>query len=285
MSEDSRELPDPSQEVNVRQVRGDGTPPVETTFHVINESEIRIDEQGRPLRILMASPVDIKAMVVGHLLIEGRIRTMDDFETCEPSPDDPCHYLVKLKKPPAEPQAAGQPVERKTSAVFITSSGSRCEPLPESDAANRTVGDTLRIAPSVIHNAMDQMHQRQQLKRLTRGTHAMGIFEPGGQLVAFAEDVGRHNALDKVIGQCVLAGRSPAGLGAVFSSRVSLEMTNKVATAGIEVIGSISAPTSLAVARATEAGVTVCSFVKDGNLTIFTHPHRIITDEQKTGKK
>ncbi len=279
MKPDNNPLPSPVIKVDVRQIHGDGSPPVDATINIVDEAEIRIDEEGRPLRILMATPRDIKALVVGHLLIEGRIRTMEDFQQFETLPEDSCHFLVKLKNNPPEPQGKRVLSERKAAAVFITSSGSRCEPLPGSDAASRTVGDTLRVTPAAIFRAMDQMIQRQELKRLTRGTHAMGIFTPDGQLVAFAEDVGRHNALDKVIGQCVLDGRPLDGLGAVFSSRVSLEMATKAATAGIEVIASISAPTSLALKRAVDARLTVSSFVKKGSMTIFTNPHRITTGE------
>jgi FdhD protein len=109
------------------------------------------------------------------------------------------------------------------------------------------------------------------------GTHAVGLFDAAGELVAHAEDTGRHNALDKAIGRCLRSGRSPAGLGAELSGRVSLEMVGKCVRAGIEMISAISAPTSLAIEVAERCGLTLCAFVRESRATVFTHPQRVIT--------
>jgi len=87
--------------------------------------------------------------------------------------------------------------------------------------------------------------------------------------------VGRHNALDKVIGKLLLSGRNANGLGVALSGRVSLEMASKAARAGIEIIAAVSAPTSLAVGLAKESNVTLCGFVRKDRATVFSHPHRI----------
>jgi FdhD protein len=95
-------------------------------------------------------------------------------------------------------------------------------------------------------------------------------------MISFAEDIGRHNALDKAIGKLLLAGRKTAGLGAVLSGRVSLEMVSKSARAGIEVISAVSAPTSLGLEAATRCNITLCAFVRADRATVFANPERIL---------
>jgi len=107
------------------------------------------------------------------------------------------------------------------------------------------------------------------------GTHAVGVFDESGRILSSAEDAGRHNALDKAIGNCLLKGIPMAGRGAALSGRVSLEMVSKCARAGIELISAISAPTTLAIEVAESCGITLCAFVREKRATVFTHPHRL----------
>jgi FdhD protein len=110
------------------------------------------------------------------------------------------------------------------------------------------------------------------------GTHAAGIYDAEGKILASAEDAGRHNALDKSIGKCLLQQTSTAGLAAALSGRVSLEMVSKGARAGIELISAISAPTTLAIEVADRCGITLCAFVRETRATVFTHPHRVVSE-------
>ncbi len=98
---------------------------------------------------------------------------------------------------------------------------------------------------------------------------------PEGQACSFAEDIGRHNALDKVIGKSLLAGQSLEQRGVMLSGRVSLELIAKTARAGIEVLAAISAPSSLAMRAAQRCNITLCCFVRGDRATVYTHPHRI----------
>jgi FdhD protein len=147
--------------------------------------------------------------------------------------------------------------------------------MQEKIASLPRVGDTLRIDAARMQQVMDLLQAKQTVHKESGGTHAILLFDPAWKMLSFAEDIGRHNALDKAIGKCVLAGVSLKGCGAVLSGRVSFEMTSKCGMAGIEVILAVSAPTSLALTAASQCGITVCAFVRNHGATLYTHPHRI----------
>jgi FdhD protein len=123
---------------------------------------------------------------------------------------------------------------------------------------------------------MNGMREQQGIFERTGGSHAAAIFDTAGEVVAVAEDLGRHNALDKAIGLALLQQGSVAGYGAVLSSRLSLEMVVKAVRTDLEIVLAVSAPTSLAVDVAQHFGVTLCGFVRDKRATIYSHPHRIM---------
>jgi FdhD protein len=102
------------------------------------------------------------------------------------------------------------------------------------------------------------------------------VFDNAGKIVACAEDIGRHNALDKAIGKCLLNDIQTAGRGAALTSRLSLEMVSRCARAGIELITAVSAPTSMAIDVARKCNITLCAFVRETRATVFTHPERVI---------
>ncbi|MDH4179768.1 MAG: formate dehydrogenase accessory sulfurtransferase FdhD, partial [Armatimonadota bacterium] len=114
-----------------------------------------------------------------------------------------------------------------------------------------------------------RLEEAQQYFRPTGGTHAAGLFDASGELVSFAEDVGRHNALDKAIGRLLLQDRLEEARVAVLSGRCSFEMVQKSARGGIPVVAGVSAPTSLALALAERAGITLIGFLREETLTIY----------------
>jgi len=110
----------------------------------------------------------------------------------------------------------------------------------------------------------------------TGGLHATGLFTAAGELVAVREDVGRHNAMDKVVGRALLDGRIPfAGHVLCVSGRLSFELVQKAARAGAPILVAVGAPSSLAVALAAEQGITLCGFVRRGSMNVYTHPGRV----------
>ena len=130
---------------------------------------------------------------------------------------------------------------------------------------------------AVISALPGMLRQRQVTFDETGGLHAAGLFDLSGTLVASAEDVGRHNAVDKVVGAMLLEDRLPLPHAILMvSGRVSFEIVQKAWLAGVPVLAAVSAPTSLAIDLAREAGITLIGFVRDGGFNIYAHEVRII---------
>lgn len=210
------------------------------------------------------------ALAAGFLFTEGlvdRLADIADMAVCAERPD-----VVRVRL--ANPALA--PVRRRN--VVLNSSCGVCggrEQIAERLAARGTTGDSLRLASGDLSALAAAMQRRQRVFRDTGGAHAAMIFGKDLRVRAFAEDLGRHNALDKVIGQQLLRGEPFAGCGVLMSSRLSYEMIAKSVRAGFELVAAISAPTSLAIDIADRAGITLCAFVRDERAEVYTHPRRI----------
>jgi FdhD protein len=244
---------------------------VDERCHVATETPLTIDVEGIGTYTVLCTPRDNRAMAVGFLFSEGLIDGINDIALLKECPDDPNVIRVRLAEERLESEFTGR-------KLLIVSSCGMCgnESMEEKLAALPRVGDSFRVRREVLPKVSAALWDAQNIFSKTGGTHGIGVFESDGRMVAAAEDIGRHNALDKTIGSCILRGRNPAGLGAAMSGRVSLEMVSKCARAGIELISAVSAPTSLALEAARRCNITVLAFVRDTRATVFTCPHRII---------
>ena len=245
---------------------------IEETVGVAAEAPLTIDIEGIDSYTTLCSPEDKRAMAVGFMFTEGIIQGIGDIDFLAECVDFPDIMRVRLSN--KAQKNAGASSGRN---LMIASSCGMCgsTDIKEKISALSAVGDTLRIDTETMHRAMALLNDTQVLFKKTRGTHAILIFDGAGHAVSFAEDIGRHNALDKAIGKSLLEGKTIKGCGAVLSGRVSFEMVSKCSRAGIELILAVSAPTSLALDAATHCGITVCAFVRNGGAMVFTHPKRI----------
>jgi FdhD protein len=122
---------------------------------------------------------------------------------------------------------------------------------------------------------MDRLAAAQTVFKETGGVHGVALASPDGQIFIMAEDIGRHNAMDKAIGRALMERRDFGGLAALLSGRISFEMALKAARAGIPILAAVSAPTSMALALAEEMHLTLAGFVRGGKMNVYTHPERI----------
>jgi FdhD protein len=273
-------------------VAGPAQPVIEEDCWVVEEQALFIDIAEVGLYTLMWTRTDIAvaaaflpadgvlgdaaepealALCAGFLLTESMIETMDDIAEMAFCPDAPNLVRVRLRQP--------SQIRSHRRGGFVASSCGVCGGVDDTGDIKDgllPVTDTLRIAPSRFEPLMAALQSRQAVFSRTGGTHAAALFAADGMLLACAEDLGRHNAMDKVIGQRLLRGLPTAGCGALLSGRVSLELIIKAARAGIELVAAVSAPSSLAIDAAEQLGITLCGFVRQGRLTAFSHPQRLV---------
>jgi FdhD protein len=221
---------------------------------------------------MLASPLDLEDFAVGFSLTEGVIESAAEFGGVEVVPETN-GYSVYVSVPKTRSAALAK---RHKNLTGRTGCGLCGEQMLE---------HALRPVPSVAHagtftvaalqRTIVALSGGQQLNLLTGAVHAAAWADAAGHLRFLREDVGRHNALDKLIGALLRAGVD-AGTGfAVVTSRASYEMVHKTAVAGIQMLVAVSAPTALAIRQAEAAGLTLVGFAREGRQTIYAHPARL----------
>ena len=225
------------------------------------------DTGVRSLGVLMRTPGDDRDLVLGLLHAESIVRTMADVVAIEDRTDDSRDTVhVTLA---ASVDASVLPGERP---LPMTSACGLCGRLSVQaiDRRGRT-GETPRFAAALLASLPARLRSGQAVFAETGGLHAAAIFDANGERLALAEDVGRHNAVDKVVGALLREGRLPAtGAALVVSGRVAFEIVQKAAIAGAGVLVAVGAPSSLAVDAARAAGLSLVGFARDGGFNIYS---------------
>lgn len=247
---------------------------------VPEEVPIAFSFGGSTHAVMMATPADLEDFAVGFSMAEGIIRAASEILSIEPvEAGDGIDVQVTLKDATAEALTLRR--RRMAGPVGCGLCG-----IESIEQASRTVpkitDDDFQLSPADLSIAMDLMSQAQQLNRETRAVHGAGFYVPGEGLVAMREDVGRHNALDKLVGAVLLGGWTPSDGVVVVTSRLSVEMVQKAAILGSPVLAAISAPTALAIRTAEEAGMTLVGIVRGNDYEIFTHADRLTAKEGVT---
>ena len=241
--------------------------------------EIRVGgpgEEAVQVAVTMRTPGADYELAVGFLFTEGLIAPGDVSRVayCDDLGGEEQRYNVVTV-------TLGQAFEheRLHRNFFATSSCGICGKAALDDVEVRCapVAPGPQVPASVLVALPDLLRGKQRVFDRTGGLHAAGLFTPGGELVSLREDVGRHNAVDKVIGEQVLGGRVPLpGHVLQVSGRASFEIVQKAAVAGIPIVAAVSAPSSLAVEAGKRFGMTIVGFVRDGRLNVYTHPERVV---------
>lgn len=263
----------------VLRVNADGTRQRPDTLAAEEPLEIRVNSQA--LTVTMRTPGHDVELTHGFLLTEGVITGRDQVATaryCDsPGPDGRNTYNVldvRLASGVAPPDTS---VERN---FYTTSSCGVCGKAALDAVRLSThyppAADTVRMTPETLSELPDRLRAAQRVFASTGGLHAASLFDAAGELLVVREDVGRHNAVDKVLGWALLDGRLPLrGCGLLVSGRASFELVQKAAMAGIPVLAAVSAPSSLAVELAAEQGITLVGFLRGRSMNVYTGAERI----------
>jgi FdhD protein len=247
------------------------------------EAPLELRLQGQPLAVIMRTPGADRELAAGFLLAERVVRRADDLGTIEYCLDTtaggaPAGSVINVTLDPAASDAAGRLLASRR-LVMASAACGVCgrETLAALQTGLAPLNTESQVSLAVVSSLPDRLRERQPLFATTGGLHAAGVFGTDGHLMSVAEDVGRHNAVDKAVGSLLLRDALPLRAAVLcVSGRTSYEIVQKAWCAGLAIVVSVSAPSSLAVSLAEQAGITLAGFVRDGGLNIYTNAGRIV---------
>ena len=240
--------------------------------------EIRVD--GVPLTVTMRTPGDDIDLAAGFLFTEGLLPRLDDVHEIRMCDDNVAAVTLK----PGRTLAAGSGGQTAARNFLTTSACGVCgkdsiEAIRVRSAFD-VAADPVRVAPAVLAGLPDRLRDAQRVFGRTGGLHAAGLFTPDGTLLVLREDVGRHNAVDKVAGWALRGGRLPlAGHVLLVSGRASFELAQKAVMIGVPVLAAVSAPSSLAASLAEETGLTLVGFLRGATMNVYAGAQRVARAE------
>lgn len=248
----------------------------ETPDRVVVEEPLEIRLAGEPFQVLMRLPGWEKELALGFLYTEGIVRNLDEVITmhfCGTATDPllPPNVVDVSLTPEAMDRRGRRHLEVSYSSCGLCAKeavAEICQKLPP-------VASPLTISITQLLALMSLLPEAQPIFHETGGTHAVALASPDGGVFLAAEDIGRHNAMDKVIGRAVMERRDLTQLVALLSGRISFEMALKCIRAGIPILSAVSAPTTMALTLAQELNLTLVGFARSDRMNVYTHPQRI----------
>ncbi len=235
---------------------------VESTIALIVDERYRLN--------ILCTCKQIEALAVGYLVCEGLISSFDEIKTVELKENDKVHISTN-----------------SSSEDFfywneIRTSG--CVGIKQQyEQINKIIESNLKISPEIFFNAQEKMNQLSTIWKISGGAHMSGLFNSDGKLLFYSEDVGRHNTLDKIIGEAVIEGVNLSNCFVVTSGRLSSAMISKLIRAEVPIIVSISAPTAQGLEIAEKSHMTVVGFTRHPFFNVYTFPERIIFQVNSEG--
>lgn len=245
---------------------------------VAEEMPIAMLYNGVSFAVMMATPHDLEDFALGFSLSEGLVTAPTqllqvDVQTLLEG------MQLSMK---VDAQAHGAHLAHQHERLLPGRSGCGICGTRELEQAIRhspPVSAGITVTRNALERALSQLQSQQPINAATGAVHAAAWANRDGSIVLVREDVGRHNALDKLIGAMHRAGIDPQNGMALVTSRASYEMVTKASSAGIALLAAISAPTALAIELARSAGITLIGFARPGSHNVYTHPHRLLDDQ------
>ncbi len=247
---------------------------------VAREEPLEVRLNGRPLVYLMRLPGDDTLLAAGFCLSEGLITERKQIELMR--------HCADGTGPREDEEGAAGPgnlvevrarlssgAERFGVAKVVRTGCGGADLDREVDLEGINVRADTTFSPETIVDVPGLLLEGQAVFKASGGTHGAGLFDSAGNMLVVKEDIGRHNAVDKVLGFMLMSGESPADKGLALSGRLSYEMVLKAARAGIPLVCSVSAPTALGVEVALKTGLTLVGFLRGGGFNVYSHPERI----------
>lgn len=231
---------------------------------VIEEGQVTLFVNGRELATLMCSPRDPAQLALGFLANEDLITKRQEVEILHVCQGGGCVDIWLSHKGWDQPR-------RK----IITSGCSGGQTFSDLQAQHKPLEATLLIAPQNLAGLLAQLQDHDSLYARARGVHTSALSD-GERLVLVTEDIGRHNTLDRLRGECLRRGLDPAGLILLSTGRISSEMIHKAVKMGCPLVASRTSPTSLSVSLARAWNITLCGYVRRSRMNVYAHPERLL---------
>jgi FdhD protein len=250
-----------------------GAGPESSSRAVAEETPVALTYCGSTYAVMMATPADLHDFGVGFSITEGIIERLDEIGSVDLLYSN---LGTEVRMWLDERQERSLTARRRTIVGPVGCGLCGIESLEQANRAVRQVTTDTEFQARDLLNAMRALAPLQRLNRQTRAVHAAAFWQASSGIGPVREDVGRHNALDKLAGALIRDGRSVSDGAVLLTSRVSVEMIQKTAMIGVPVVIAVSAPTTLAIRTADEAGITLIAIARDDGYEVFTHPDRII---------
>ena len=262
--------------------------PEQVEDDVVIEEPLEIRVNGDSLSVTMRTPGDDFDLAVGLLRTEGIIRTRETIGTIAYCPDEDQPELKNIVN--VVLVDARRKIE-STRRLWSNSSCGLCgkATLEAIHQLCEPIASSIIVSSDLLFSLPLRLRQAQANFERTGGIHAVGLFDPQGSLLVLREDIGRHNAVDKVLGAALVGGLSLSATIMMVSGRLGFEIAQKGLVAGVPVVASISAASSLAIELATEFGMTTIGFLRGRSMNVYSHPERILKNTEnkdtETSKK
>jgi FdhD protein len=238
--------------------------------YVAEEKPLHILINKKHYATIMCTPKDLKEMVVGHLLSEGIAKALEEIREITMKEEGICHVNLK-------PKVNIESRLKLASRIYriIPSACGGAYP-PQIFKRLKSVQSAVRVKAETIQNCVNNLNRMAETFRKTGGVHAAAIYKADGTLVAFAEDVGRHNAVDKAIGKCASNNVAFKECFLALSGRLTADIVLKAARVGIPIIASIAAALDSGIEIAKRANLTLIGFVRGKKMNVYNAPERIL---------